>query len=163
MIKSTSINLKLLLLFILLLRVNIIAFSQEMNNTEQIHKCKVLRIKDVGNAYIISINCDYDSSGNSYMYSIISLKTDNKDGEKIKKGKFYDFTFKKIDGYYQFIGDFRHFRWNLLINNIPVSFNNTKHYQMREFILSPCIEGLYYKSNRRVGFAIPHDGYYKDF
>lgn len=145
MIKSATINLKLLLLFILLLQVNIIAFSQEMNNTEQIHTCKVVRIKDVGNAYTITVNYNYDSLGDCYSKVIMSLKTDKKEGVKIKKGKFYDFTFQKIEGYHRMITDKRDFTWYLLINNVPVHFKNTEHYIIREFVLSPCIEGLYYK------------------
>ncbi len=144
-IKLITAKLKLILLFVLLLQVKMIAFSQETNSTEQTHRCKVVRIRDVGNAYAITVDFYYNSSEYCTSKVVVSLKTDNKEGVKIKRGRFYDFTFKDIDGYYQLISDFRRFRWNLLIDDIPVSFNNTKHYQMRRFVLSPCIEGLYYK------------------
>lgn len=145
MIKNITINSKVLLLFLLLFQVKLIAFSQETNSSKQTHRCKVVRIRDVGNAYTITVNYDYDSLGDHYSKVIISLKTNKKEGVKIKRGKFYDFTFQKIEGYYRMITDKRDFIWDLLINNTPVRFKNTQHYIIREFLISPCIEGLYYK------------------
>ncbi|HBN04711.1 MAG TPA: hypothetical protein DD434_02840 [Bacteroidales bacterium] len=59
----------IILVSFLLFSTNVL--SQNLNQNEQIHRCKVVRIRDVGKAHAISINCDCDSTGNYYMYMII--------------------------------------------------------------------------------------------
>lgn len=147
-----SISTRVIFVVILLLQIDFVALSQSTNINNNTHKFKVVRIKDVGNAYTISLERDDNTSikglyyNHFYRYTVISLKSKTKkELPKIKNGKHYNLTLESIDGYILYIGDFRKGRLSYVINNDTISFINKEYYNNIPFVVSPSIEGLYYK------------------
>lgn len=153
-------------------------FSQTLIG--DVKKCQVLKIKDIGTAYAISLACPcyktenkhidneinrnsekikqkddldnfllqlgyFDTSNNNHIYTIISLKTKSLDALPIiVESKSYNFKFSNLKYFLSFDQEVH---WIFSINKETVLFKYEDYYRygFNTFVLSPCIEGLYYK------------------
>jgi hypothetical protein len=98
-------------------------------------KCKIFRIKKIDKAYIIDIIAD----NQEYVYTIISLKSEKQNLEKIKRGKQYDFV---LFAYYPFIivGDPMYAYYT--VEGVRVRFKGD--FQTGQIVTTPNLKGLYY-------------------
>lgn len=151
---------KIVLIFLFtILNTSNITFSQivTLDSVNNLKRCKVTRIKDIGNAYTIGLECDCfgfvlgtGSAKGKWKYTIISKKSNQQKNQlTIKKGDYYDLLLYPIDDYPLLIGDFKKITLNIVIDDgsekYTVRFINKKYYHLIQFVLSPCIDGLYYK------------------
>ena len=100
-------------------------------------KYKVHRIKEIDEAYIIDI--DVRDKTRYFRYTIISLKCEKSNSEKIKQRKEYEFI---LFAYYPciFISD----PWFAYYTINDVRFGFKQDFHNGEIVTTPNLQGLYY-------------------
>ena len=99
-------------------------------------RCKIFRIKEIDNAYII----DLREETKRFKYTAISIKSGKQGFKKIKRGKWYEFL---LFAYYSFdrFGGGTH-TVSYTIDGVRVVFENDL--KTGKIVTTPNLQGLYY-------------------
>jgi hypothetical protein len=106
-----------------------------------VKKYKVTKIKRTRKAFFIGLT---DAITNSYVFTIISLKTGKQEGRKIQKGKQYDFLLYSYSDpkNYRIMKD--PVKKRFIINGISIVFKT--NFKTGNIVTTPNLNGLYYVS-----------------